>query len=120
MEKFSKYLGLDVHKDTIAVAIAAEDSEVRFYGEIANNPTAIIKLVKLLSKEGELVAFCYEAGGRSGRANLNNFLSGNSGHKVRPWTAEQTGVFDGVEVSAPHPARTHARVQGAGGPCRFA
>ena len=63
MEKFSKYVGLDVHKDTIAVAIAAEDSEVRFYGEIANNPTAIIKLVKLLSKEGELVAFCYEAGG---------------------------------------------------------
>ena len=63
MEKFSKHVGLDVHKDTIAVAIAAEDSEVRFYGEIANNPTAIIKLVKLLSKEGELVAFCYEAGG---------------------------------------------------------
>jgi hypothetical protein len=51
---------------------------------------------------------------RSGRANLNNFLSGNSGHKVWPWTAEQTGVFDGEEVSAPHPAHTHARFQGTG------
>jgi hypothetical protein len=63
---------------------------------------------------------------RSGRANLNNFLSGNSGHKVRPWTAGQTGVLakpqviDGEEISAAQPAHSHARIQGAGGPCRFA
>ena len=57
---------------------------------------------------------------RSGRANLNNSLGGNSGHKVRPWMAEQTGVFDGEEISAPHPAHAHARIQGTGGPCSFA
>lgn len=57
---------------------------------------------------------------RSGRANLNNFLSGNSGHKVWPRMAGQTGVFYGQEISTTHPAHAHARVQGAGGPCRFA
>ena len=46
---------------------------------------------------------------RSGRANLNNFLSGNSGHKVRPRTAGQTGVFDGQEVSTTHTSYAHAR-----------
>ena len=75
MEKFSKYVGLDVHKDTIAVAIAAEDSEVRFYGEIANNPTAIIKLVKLLSKEGGQV--------RAGREDKQGDRKANNG--IRFW-----------------------------------
>lgn len=63
MDKFSKYVGLDVHKATVAVAIADSDGgEVRFYGTIANSPAAIGKLVKELSKGGAQVCFCYEAG----------------------------------------------------------
>ena len=63
MKKFSKYVGLDVHKATIAVAVAdSEGGEVRFYGEIPNTPDAIVKLVKTLTKGGAKLSFCYEAG----------------------------------------------------------
>ena len=35
MKQFSKYVGLDVHKETIAVAVAESDgAEVRYFGEI--------------------------------------------------------------------------------------
>jgi hypothetical protein len=38
--KNSAYVGLDVHKLTMAIAIAeaGASSEVRFFGEIANSP----------------------------------------------------------------------------------
>lgn len=63
MNKFSKFIGLDVHKATIAVSIAdANDGVVRFFGEIANTPEAIAKLVAQLAKGGAKLCFCYEAG----------------------------------------------------------
>ncbi len=46
------YIGLDVHKETIAVAIAPENStEVRHYGIIGGTLEAVDKLVKKLSGE---------------------------------------------------------------------
>jgi transposase len=63
MNKFSKYVGLDVHKSTLAVSIAdANDGAIRFYGEIANTAEAIAKLVAQLAKGGAKLSFCYEAG----------------------------------------------------------
>lgn len=63
MTKFSKYIGLDTHKETIAVAIAdSEGSKPRFYGEIPNTREALEKLMKGVSPHGEVTAFCYEAG----------------------------------------------------------
>jgi transposase len=63
MKEFSKYVGLDTHKETIAVAVAdAMGGKSRFYGEIANTPEAIRKLVKNLCPDGEVISFCYEAG----------------------------------------------------------
>jgi transposase len=63
MNQFIKYVGLDTHKDTIAVAIAdAAGGKPRYYGEIANTPTALTKLMKDVSPNGEVVSYCYEAG----------------------------------------------------------
>ena len=63
MKQFSKYVGLDVHKETIVVTVAEEGrSKSRFYGEIANTAKAVEKMVAALSAEGEVISFCYEAG----------------------------------------------------------
>ena len=43
MDNSIRYIGLDVHKDTIAVAVAeaGRQSDVREYGKIANTPAAL-------------------------------------------------------------------------------
>jgi transposase len=63
MKEFSKYVGLDVHKETIAVSVAeAHGGEVRYLGEIGNTAEAIEKLVRQLRKGDASLSFCYEAG----------------------------------------------------------
>lgn len=65
LDRYGLYVGLDVHKDTIAVAVARPGrSAPESRGEIANKPKAIIKLVDRLSAEfgGCLILWCYEAG----------------------------------------------------------
>jgi transposase len=54
-------LGLDVHAETIAAAIAEPDGEVRSLGTIPNRPESIRKLLKKFGPVEELRA-CYEAG----------------------------------------------------------
>lgn len=63
MQEFSKFVGLDTHKKTIAVSVAdGLYGRTRYYGEIANTPEAIRKLVGKLCPDGEVLSFCYEAG----------------------------------------------------------
>jgi transposase len=58
------YVGLDVHKDSIVVAVAAGGlrGEVREYGRIANTPAALDRLLRKLGGDGIALRFCYEAG----------------------------------------------------------
>jgi len=59
------YIGLDVHKDSISVAIAETGRQApEFRGEIPNEPRAIDKLVDQLSQrfDGQPLLFSYEAG----------------------------------------------------------
>ncbi|MGP4070912.1 IS110 family transposase [Halobacillus sp. B29] len=62
MKSTLKYVGLDVSKEKIAVAIAEEGREKpRYWGVIPHTPEAIRKLVKKLGDPQNL-RFCYEAG----------------------------------------------------------
>lgn len=65
MQKKVLYVGLDVHKISISITVAEDgrDGAVRFIGAIPNTPSDIAKLAKRLSKEGNRLEFCYEAGG---------------------------------------------------------
>lgn len=56
-----RFVGLDVHADTIAVAIAETGGEVRSLGTIANRPESVRKLVGKLGPVKQVKA-CYEAG----------------------------------------------------------
>src|ERR1700758_4480943 len=56
-----RFLGLDVHAETITVAIAEPDGEVRSLGTIPNREESVRKLVKKLGPDEQLRA-CYEAG----------------------------------------------------------
>src|SRR5215470_403860 len=64
MEEFITYVGLDVHKETIAVALAesGKRNEVREYGKIRNTATALKGLAAKLARGGHELRFCYEAG----------------------------------------------------------
>lgn len=63
MNEFIKYVGLDVHKETIAVSVTRDNGgEVRYWGEIANTVEAMDKLIRQLSKGDARLSFCYEAG----------------------------------------------------------
>jgi len=64
MEQHIIYVGLDVHKDTIAVALAegGQRAEVREHGKVANTPAALKTLCARLARNGAKLRFCYEAG----------------------------------------------------------
>ena len=64
MSKELLYLGLDVHAENIAVAIAeaGRDGEVRNYGEIPNTFHSVEKLLRKLGHPDKELRVCYEAG----------------------------------------------------------
>ena len=73
----TKFIGLDVHSKTIAVAIADDGrkGEVRHYGTIENTIEAIDKVITSLTSTGAELRFIYEAG-PCGYA-LYRYLNGN-------------------------------------------
>jgi transposase len=58
------YVGLDVHKEDVVVALAEGGlrGAVRDYGRIANTPAALTRLAGKLGRDGVTLRFCYEAG----------------------------------------------------------
>jgi transposase len=57
-----RYIGLDVHRASVAVAIADEEGAPRSYGNIANDPSAIRTLVRRLGGPDVELRVAYEAG----------------------------------------------------------
>ena len=64
MKKSVKYVGLDVHKNSITIAVAdpGRKAEVRVYGDIANNLSQLDKVARKLVSTGSQLSFVYEAG----------------------------------------------------------
>src|SRR5579864_6542244 len=91
------FIGLDTHKETIAVAIAEDgrDGEVRYYGQIANEPGAVLKLVKKLTSNYAKLDFCYEAGPCG--YGLRRQLAG-LGHECAVIAPSHTPTKKGVRV----------------------
>lgn len=59
----TKFIGLDVHKNSISLAIASNgEDEVRLYGTIRNTLDAMDKVIRKLVSTGEQLRFVYEAG----------------------------------------------------------
>ena len=61
MPKRMRYIGLDVHAETIAIAVAEPDGSVRELGTIRHRPEAVRKLIAKLGGPRQL-RVCYEAG----------------------------------------------------------
>lgn len=60
--KYATFVGLDVHKDTISVAVLQQEArDAENFGTIQNTPEAVAKLVRKLGDVEDL-RFCYEAG----------------------------------------------------------
>jgi transposase len=62
MKKLIRFVGLDVHADSIAVAVADLPGDVRSLGMMPNNPEAVRRLIRKLSAPGVKLRVCYEAG----------------------------------------------------------
>lgn len=56
-----RFVGLDVHAETIAVAVAEVNGEVRSLGIIPNRPESVRRLIGKLGRSASL-RVCYEAG----------------------------------------------------------
>jgi len=64
MKEYSTFIGMDVHKNSIEIAIAqrGRNGEVRHYGKIDGTLEALDKVVRKLVSKGGPLHFVYEAG----------------------------------------------------------
>ena len=98
MNQSMVYVGLDVHKETIAVAVAHQDPplHVEHLGEIANRPEAIRKLIERLRVRHQL-RVCYEAG-PCGYAVYRQLLA--DAHRATLEVTEASGADPGGHCGA--------------------
>lgn len=80
-----KHIGIDDHKDTLAIAVASDHaSQARFFANIANRPDAITKAFKQLAKDGSQLVCYYEAGPCGYTLHRQLTAMGHACHVVAP------------------------------------
>lgn len=86
MDRTTTFIGLDVSKETIAVAVAESGrrGEVRFFGTISSKPEAVAKLAKTLAATHGALAFAYEAGPTGYGLHRQLTQLGHACHVVAP------------------------------------
>ena len=64
MKEYNTFVGMDVHKNSIEIAIAEQGrkGEIRSYGKIDGTLSALDKVVRKLVSKGRCLHFVYEAG----------------------------------------------------------
>jgi transposase len=56
------FVGMDVHKESIDITLAEEGGEVRHYGRIGGEQSALTRTLRKLESLGKSLVFVYEAG----------------------------------------------------------
>src|ERR1700677_2694550 len=103
-----RLVGLDVHAETTAVAVAEQDGEARSAGVIPNRDQCVRNLVKKLGPAEES-RFCYGAGRTAGATRHPVRLAARSRTHGRKSTATRTGHRASHSVSAAADAGIHRR-----------
>ena len=62
MNERTRFVGLDVHKASIAVAVAGAFGDPEQHGQIANDPSAVRRLMQRLGGPDLHLEVAYEAG----------------------------------------------------------
>jgi len=64
MSESALYVGMDVHKATVAIAVAepGRNGEVRFIGNVPNKSATVISLLRKLEQKHGAIECAYEAG----------------------------------------------------------
>ena len=112
MKEFSAYLGLDVHRDTIEVAVAHRGREEPVYrGKIKNQRRSVQLHIHSLSAHGVAVSICYEAG-PSGYGLSREII--DTGHHCevvtpspRPWSTPQARAGRGLVAAMGYGSTGH-------------
>lgn len=112
MKNTTKYVGLDVSKEKIAVAIADAGRDApRYYGTINHNPDAVRRLMRKLSENGVTLEVCYEAGPTGyelyrwiTQMNIHCVVVAPSRTPARPGDLVKTDRLDAVRLAQLHRA----------------
>lgn len=58
-----RFIGLDVHKDSVVMSVAETGAaEAKVFGTFPNDVNKVLKQLKKLSEDVSLLRVCYEAG----------------------------------------------------------